>query len=81
MALLWLNPVAFGLAALILTSLVLWLISQEHARCSICGLAQWRTVYSRYVCKLVARNWACVKCRRNIGWWGRERIPVRVTPR
>jgi hypothetical protein len=75
------NAMLLGIATLIITPVVMWLLSHEQARCSICGIPQGRTVLSKYFRLIVWRNWACVNCRRNFGWWGRERVPVRVTPR
>lgn len=81
MGMLWSSPMVLGIAALIITPAVLWLLSHEQARCSICGIPQGSTVFSKYLRLIVKKNWACVNCRRNFGWWGRERVPVRVTPR
>jgi hypothetical protein len=75
------HPFMLGTAAFVVTPLVLWLLSQEQARCSICGILQGRTLFSKYFRLLIRKNWACVKCRRNFGWWGKERVPVRVGPR
>ena len=74
-------PVALISAAFAITPLVLWLLSQDQARCSICGITQVRTMFSKYLGLLVRKNWECLNCRQHFGWWGHERVRVRRGPR
>ena len=75
------SPIALIGAALAIAPVVLWLLSQDQARCSICGITQARTMFSKYLRLLVRKNWECMNCRQHFGWWSRERVRVPSGPR
>ncbi len=75
------HPFILGTVAFVATPLVLWLLSEEQVRCSICGILQGRTLFSKYFRFLARKNWACLKCRAQSWLVGQGTAPVRVRSR